>query len=217
MRVNGWRHAPTVLAPRKSRFCGSHDRYGQVPKNVTPNGIRSPDRPARSKCLYLMSYHAPKFPVTRKSIVGFAIQQQLRGIPTKAKKWTLFVSLFTPRCYIETDPRLRGFIAVWWRHQSMVSLLRQINSDRPVIFTRRFMLAIRFTSVRPRTNLSIIGLRIRTARNLSDTSRKTQLRLQVLSLSSVKFETCTVYGGHGTTRAFRQGAGYCTGYKKRPN
>jgi len=62
MGVGGQRHAPPTLPPGKTRYPlykrlgRPQSRSGQVRKLSPPTGIRSPDRPARSKSLYWLSY-----------------------------------------------------------------------------------------------------------------------------------------------------------------
>ena len=52
MGVGGQRHAPVALPPGKTRYplyrwlSEPQDRYGRVRKDLTPTGIRSPDRSA---------------------------------------------------------------------------------------------------------------------------------------------------------------------------
>jgi hypothetical protein len=52
--VGGQHHAPAALPPGMTRYPlykklgGPQDRSGRVLKNLASNGIRSPDRPARS-------------------------------------------------------------------------------------------------------------------------------------------------------------------------
>ena len=65
MRVGGQRHAPAALPPGKTRY-PLYSRLGGAPgpfwkgaENLAPNGIRSPDRPARSESLYRLSYPGP--------------------------------------------------------------------------------------------------------------------------------------------------------------
>ena len=62
--VGGQRHAPAALPPGKTRYplyrrLGGPDCTGAG--NLSPTGIRSPDRPARSESLYLLSYPGPGF------------------------------------------------------------------------------------------------------------------------------------------------------------
>jgi len=65
MGVGGQRHAPTPLTPER---LGTHlQEAGWAPgpvwtgvENLTPTGIRSPDRPARSESLYRLSYPGPR-------------------------------------------------------------------------------------------------------------------------------------------------------------
>jgi hypothetical protein len=63
--VGGQRHAPAALPPGKTRYPlyrrlgGPQGRPGRVRKISPPTGIRSPDRPARSKSLYRLSYPGP--------------------------------------------------------------------------------------------------------------------------------------------------------------
>ena len=60
--VRGQRHAPAALYPRERP--GTHCTEGWLApgpvwtgaENLTPTGIRSPDRPARSQSLYQLSY-----------------------------------------------------------------------------------------------------------------------------------------------------------------
>ena len=50
---------PVALPPGKSRYPLYRRLVGLVwtgPENFAPTGIRSPDRPARSESLYLLSY-----------------------------------------------------------------------------------------------------------------------------------------------------------------
>jgi len=66
MGVGGQRHATATLTPGKTRYPlhrrlgGPQGQSGQVRKISPPTGIRSPDRPARSKSLYRLSYPGPK-------------------------------------------------------------------------------------------------------------------------------------------------------------
>jgi hypothetical protein len=63
--VGGQRHAPAALTP--GRRLGTYCTGGWlVPRggwtgaeNVASAGVLSPDRPARSKSLYLLSYRGP--------------------------------------------------------------------------------------------------------------------------------------------------------------
>ena len=63
--VSGQRHAPVALPPGKTRYplyrrlSGPQGRPGRARKISPPTGIRSPDRPARSKSLYRLSYPGP--------------------------------------------------------------------------------------------------------------------------------------------------------------
>jgi hypothetical protein len=65
MRVGGQLHAPTALLSGKRP--GTHCIGGWVgpragldaTENLTPTGIRSPDRPARSESLYRLRYPGP--------------------------------------------------------------------------------------------------------------------------------------------------------------
>jgi hypothetical protein len=60
--VGDKRHSPAALPPRKTRnplyrsLGGPQGRPGRVREISPPTGIRSPDRPARSKSLYRLSY-----------------------------------------------------------------------------------------------------------------------------------------------------------------
>ena len=62
MGVGGQRHAPAALPPGKDPVTIVQEA-GWAPgpvwtgaENLTPTGIRSPDRPARSESLYWLSY-----------------------------------------------------------------------------------------------------------------------------------------------------------------
>ena len=62
MGVGVQRHAPAALPPGKTRYA-TYKRLGEprgtsgrVRKTSSPTGIRSPDRPARIKSLYRLSY-----------------------------------------------------------------------------------------------------------------------------------------------------------------
>jgi hypothetical protein len=54
MGVDGQRHAPAALPPGKRP--GTHCTGGRVGPRSGLDGIRSPDRPARSESLYRLSY-----------------------------------------------------------------------------------------------------------------------------------------------------------------
>jgi hypothetical protein len=62
--VVGQHHAPAALPPGKTRYPlyrrlgGPQGPTGRVRKISPPAGIRSPDCPARSESLYLLSYTA---------------------------------------------------------------------------------------------------------------------------------------------------------------
>jgi hypothetical protein len=66
MGVAGERHAPAALPPEKRP--GTHCTGGWVgprpvwtgAENLSPTGIRSPDRPASSESLYRLSYRGPR-------------------------------------------------------------------------------------------------------------------------------------------------------------
>jgi hypothetical protein len=70
-RVGGQRHAPAALPPGKIRYSlyrrlgKPQGRSGQVRKISPPTGIRSPDRPARSKSLYRLRYRGPVAPASK--------------------------------------------------------------------------------------------------------------------------------------------------------
>jgi hypothetical protein len=80
MEVGGHRHTPAALAPgkRPSTHCiggwvGPRTGLTGSGKSCPPNGIRSPDRPARSELLYRLSYPGPhQFSIT-KSIQFFLL------------------------------------------------------------------------------------------------------------------------------------------------
>ena len=64
--VGGQRHAPAALPPGKEnrypfyrRLFGRQGRSGRARKIPPPTGTRSPDRPARNKSLYRLSYPGP--------------------------------------------------------------------------------------------------------------------------------------------------------------
>jgi hypothetical protein len=63
--VGGQQHAPAALTPVKTWYHrmvgGPQGRSGQVRKISPPNGIRSPDRAARSESLYRISYSCSWF------------------------------------------------------------------------------------------------------------------------------------------------------------
>jgi len=65
MELGGQRHAPAALPPGKDPVPIVQEA-GWAPgpvstdaENLDPTGIRSPDRPARSKSLYRLSYPSP--------------------------------------------------------------------------------------------------------------------------------------------------------------
>ena len=63
--MGGQRHAPAALPLGKTRYSfnrrlgGHQGQSGEVRKISPRTGIRSPDRPARSESLYLLSYPGP--------------------------------------------------------------------------------------------------------------------------------------------------------------
>jgi hypothetical protein len=66
MRVGGQYNTPVGLPPGKTRY-PLYRRLGGAPgpvwmgaENLAPTVIRSPDRPARSKSLYRLSYPSPQ-------------------------------------------------------------------------------------------------------------------------------------------------------------
>jgi hypothetical protein len=65
MGVGGQRHATVALPPGKTRYPlygrldGAQGRSGRVRKISPSTGIRFPDRPARSKSQYRLSYPGP--------------------------------------------------------------------------------------------------------------------------------------------------------------
>ena len=81
MGVGGQPHAPAALPPGKTRYplyrrlVGPQDRSGRVWKISPPTGIRSSDRPARSKSLYRLSYPSPHF----KDSVAYFTQSRPKG------------------------------------------------------------------------------------------------------------------------------------------
>jgi hypothetical protein len=63
--VGGQRHAPAILPPEKTPV-PIVQKAGWTPgpvwtgaENLSPNGIRAPDRPARSESLYWLTYPGP--------------------------------------------------------------------------------------------------------------------------------------------------------------
>jgi hypothetical protein len=66
--VGGQRHAPAALTPGKTRYPlyrrlgGPQGLSGRVRKISPPNGIRSPNRSARSEWPYRLSHPGPHFP-----------------------------------------------------------------------------------------------------------------------------------------------------------
>jgi hypothetical protein len=60
MRVGGQRHSPAALPPVKTRYPlyieWAPGLVWTGAENLAPNGIRSPDRPARSESLYRLRY-----------------------------------------------------------------------------------------------------------------------------------------------------------------
>ena len=79
------------LPPRKTRYPlyrrlgGPQARSGQVRKISPPNGIRSPDRPARSQCLYRLSY-----PVHLVYVATLLILKRHQYIPIVRARRVLF-------------------------------------------------------------------------------------------------------------------------------
>jgi hypothetical protein len=66
MRVSGQRHVPAALPPGKDPvpiggWVGPRAGLDRCGKSRPPTGIRSPDRPARSKSLYRLRYPGPLF------------------------------------------------------------------------------------------------------------------------------------------------------------
>jgi len=66
--MTGQRHAPAAVYPRKV-LVPTVQEAGWAPgpvwtgaENISPTGIRSPDRPARSQSLYRLSYPAHGIP-----------------------------------------------------------------------------------------------------------------------------------------------------------
>ena len=77
------RHAPAALPPVKTRYTW-YRRVGGPPgpvwtgaENLTPTGIRSPDRPAFSESLYRLSYRGPNNQGSEQNIIGIAGLQQM--------------------------------------------------------------------------------------------------------------------------------------------
>ena len=61
MGVGGQRHAPAALPPGKTRCpLWAPEPVCTGAENLSPTGIRSPDRPARSESLYGLSYPGPQ-------------------------------------------------------------------------------------------------------------------------------------------------------------
>ena len=60
--VGGQRHALAALHPGKTRYPLYRRLGGPQGRSVAPIEIRSPDRPARCKSLYQLSYPGPHSP-----------------------------------------------------------------------------------------------------------------------------------------------------------
>jgi len=89
MQVGGRRHALAALTPGETRY-PLYRRLGgpRGADNLSPTGIRSPDRPARSDSLYRLSY-----PGSHISAINFEIKfgkekeyikKKLRGLSPRA-------------------------------------------------------------------------------------------------------------------------------------
>jgi hypothetical protein len=93
--VGGQCHAPAVLPPGKAqyplyrRLGGPQGRSGQVQEISPPTGIRSPDRPARSKSLYRLSY--PAIYVTEKA---YRLESSPVGVGT-----IISIKSYYSKCY----------------------------------------------------------------------------------------------------------------------
>ena len=88
------RNAPANLPLGKTRYqlyrklAGPQGRSGRVRK-ISPHGIRSPDRPARSQSLYRLSYPGPLYCIVKNicavsgKMQSFVTSQQVvRGLTT---------------------------------------------------------------------------------------------------------------------------------------
>jgi hypothetical protein len=67
--VGGQQHAPAALPPGKTRYPLYRGLGGRVRKISPPTGIRSPDRPARSRSLYQLSYPAHSLQMDRELFI----------------------------------------------------------------------------------------------------------------------------------------------------
>jgi len=76
--VGGQPHDPAALPLGKTRYPpyrrlgGPQERSGSVWKNSPPTGIRSPDRPVRSKSLYGLSYPGPHRVLVQNTIQNWS-------------------------------------------------------------------------------------------------------------------------------------------------
>ena len=107
----GWSSPPqttVALPPGKTRHTlyrrldGPQGRSGRVRKILPPTGIRSPDRPARSKSLYRLSYPGPSVQadtVLKFQFVSFEIIKQRTGSAT---------DLLRCDCMCPSSVKLRG-------------------------------------------------------------------------------------------------------------
>jgi len=74
--VDGQRHASAALPPGKTRYPlyrrlgGPESPSGQMRKISSPTSIRSPDRPARTKSLYRLSYPGSRYLVNKPNTKG---------------------------------------------------------------------------------------------------------------------------------------------------
>ena len=97
----GQHHAPAALSPGKTQYLlyrslgGPQGRSGRVRK-ITPTGIRSPDRPARSESLYRLSYPGQRKLKGMRSIINIVKISQ----PVQKLKWA------------HTE-------GVWWSHKAV--------------------------------------------------------------------------------------------------
>ena len=102
--MRGQRQAPAaVYPPGKTRYPlyrrvgGPQGRSGQVRKFSPPTGIRSPDRPARSESLYLLSY------------TTHSQTNRIRKIKSISVSGHVIITIyehFVGECFLKASPRV---------------------------------------------------------------------------------------------------------------
>ena len=119
MRVGGQRHAPAALPPGKTRY-PLYSRLGGAPgpfwkgaENLAPNGIRSPDRPARSESLYRLSYPGPLLRQYNKQYIS--LKSVILNIRNNhfLLNWRVLKSFMKIKGYLFWIP---FFCGMWLRH-----------------------------------------------------------------------------------------------------